>query len=311
MKILVADVMHESLFAMLDAAGFEAESAPFISRDELRTKLSEYDGLILRSKTRVDHDLLGDAPRVRIIARAGAGIDNLDEAFLNEKKIHIVNAPEGNRNAVGEHCLGMLLSLMNHLRQADTEVRQETWDREGNRGHELQGKTVGLIGYGNMGMSFARKLSGMSCKVLAYDKYKKHYSDKFALASGMDRIFDEADIISLHVPLTEETRFMIDEEFFAKFSRPIYFLNSARGEIVRLSALAASLKRGLLVGAGLDVLENEKLQTLTAEQEKAFRYLTKRNDVLFTPHVGGWSFESYVRINEVLVSKLAEWRAAL
>ena len=311
MKILVADVMHESLYPMLEEAGFQADSMPFIKRDELREVLPNYDGLILRSKTRVDRDLLGDNPGIRIIGRAGAGIDNLDESYLAEKGIHIVNAPEGNRNAVGEHCLGMLLSLFNHLRRADAEVRQETWDREGNRGHELKGKTVGIIGYGNMGMSFARKLSGMSCKVLAFDKYKKHYSDKYAIASGMDRIFAEADVLSLHVPLTEETRFMIDVEFFAKFAKPIYFLNTARGEIVRLSVLANSLKRGLLIGAGLDVIENEKLQTLTPEQREAFKFLAKRNDVLFSPHVGGWSFESYVRINEVLVSKLAAWRAAL
>jgi D-3-phosphoglycerate dehydrogenase len=205
----------------------------------------------------------------------------------------------------------MLLSLLNNLRKSDREVRSFTWDREGNRGHELQGKTVGLIGYGNMGMSFARKLSGMSCKVLAFDKYKTNYSDKFAIASGMDRIFAEAEILSLHVPLTEETRFMIDVDFFKKFKHPIYFINTARGGIVRLVALAEAFRRGLLVGAGLDVMENEKLATFTDEQRKAFDFLASRDDVLFSPHVGGWTFESYVRINEVLVSKLVHWRSTL
>jgi D-3-phosphoglycerate dehydrogenase len=205
----------------------------------------------------------------------------------------------------------MLLALMNHLRKADLEVRNMTWDREGNRGYELNKKTVALLGYGNMGMTFARKLSGLSCKVLAYDKYKANYGDKFARESSMDYIYEKADVLSVHVPLTEETRFMIDETFFDRFHKPVYFLNTARGEIVRLSALVNSLKKGSVSGAALDVLENEKLATLTDEQRKAFDFLRSREDVLFSPHVGGWSFESYVRINEVLVSKLTDWRSSL
>ena len=311
MKILVADIMHHSLYPLLEEAGFEAMRRPEITREELKRELPQYDGLIIRSKTRVDEDLLKDAARLKVVARAGAGIDNLDEAVLRARGIGVINAPEGNRDAVGEHCLGMLLSLLNHLRKADNEVRQFIWDREGNRGHELNGKTVALIGYGNMGMTFARKLSGLSCKVLAYDKYKTNYGDKFARESSMDIVYSQADIVSLHIPLTDETRYMADLAFFQNFRKPIYFLNTARGEIVRLSGLVKSFRQGLIRGAGLDVLENEKLDTLNDEQHMALKFLQSRDDVLFSPHVGGWSYESYVRINEVLVSKLTDWRSSL
>ncbi len=311
MKILVADSMHESLYPMLESAGFQAVAQPGITREKLKEELPACDGLIIRSKTRVDEDLLQHTPGLKVVARAGAGIDNLDEDFLLSRGIEVINAPEGNRDAVGEHCLGMLLSLLNHLRRADMQVRQFIWDREGNRGHELNGKTVALIGYGNMGMTFARKLSGLSCKVLAYDKYKSVYGDKFAHESSMDIIHSQADIVSLHIPLTEETKGMVDLAFFQKFTKPVYFLNTARGGIVRLSGLVESIKTGLIRGAGLDVLENEKLDTLSTEQREAMEFLISRNDVLFSPHVGGWSYESYVRINEVLVSKLTRWRSSL
>ncbi len=302
---LVADTMHESLFPMLDSLGVRYWYKPEISRNEIKAMLSELDGIIIRSKTRVDAELLEGSDRLKFVARAGAGIDNLDEGVLRERGIHIINAPEGNRNAVGEHTLGMLLMLLNNLARANREVRQMIWDREGNRGHELAGKTVAIIGYGNMGMMFARKLSGMECNVLAYDKYKPNYADRYCTISGMDRILKEADILSLHIPLTGETRGIVADEFIASFSKPIYLLNTARGEIVCLSSVLKGLKSGKIIGAALDVLENEKLKTLSDEQEKVFRELTERDDVLLSPHVGGWTFESYVRINEVLTSKLA------
>ena len=200
----------------------------------------------------------------------------------------------------------MLLALMNNFIRSDRQVRQEVWDREGNRGYELAGMTVGIIGYGNMGMSFARKVSCLECNVLAYDKYKACYGDKFAVMSGMDRIFEEADVLSLHIPLTAETRFLVDDDLLSRFKKPIYLINTARGEIVSLSAVLDGLESGRLRGAALDVLENEKLSTMTGEQRTVFAALAKRDDVIFTPHVGGWTFESYVRINEVLTAKLAD-----
>jgi D-3-phosphoglycerate dehydrogenase len=292
---------------MLEAIGVSWTYHPDIVREDLKRDLADVEVLIIRSKTRVDADLLDQAPYLKVVARAGAGIDNLDIGAIEERGIHIINAPEGNQNAVGEHCLGMLLSLMNNFIRADRQVKEGIWDREGNRGAELAGKTVALIGYGHMGTSFARKLYSMECKVLAYDKYKDNYTDKFCTQSGMDRIYEEADILSLHVPLTEETRFMIDDTFFPRFEKPIYFINAARGEIVLLSAVLKGLEEGYLRGAGLDVLENEKFKTLTTTQAEVVKDLSARDDVMFTPHVGGWTFESYVRINEVLTSKLADF----
>ncbi|MCA6073830.1 NAD(P)-dependent oxidoreductase [Fulvivirga sedimenti] len=303
---LVADTMHESLFPMLEGLGIQYHYNPEIRRDEIKAMLPELDGIIIRSKTRIDADLLAGSGRLKFVARAGAGIDNLDEEVLKQRGIEIINAPEGNRNAVGEQTLGMLLALMNNLMKADREVRGFTWDREGNRGYELAGKTVGIIGYGNMGMTFARKLSGMECNVLAYDKYKENYADRFCTISGMDRIFEEADVVSLHIPLTEETNGMVNDVFLDSFVKPVYLLNTARGEIVSLSAVLNGLQTGKLRGAALDVLENEKLNTLTREQKETLEALARRDDVLLSPHVGGWTFESYVRINEVLTAKLAE-----
>jgi len=307
MNCLIADSMHESLFPMLDSLGLAWTYRPGIRRDEMREELKETDVLIIRSKTRIDEDLIRNVPRLKAVARAGAGIDNLDIDYLEKRGIHIVNAPEGNQNAVGEHCLGMLLAVMNNFIRADRQVRNGIWDREGNRGYELGGLTVGLIGYGHMGMCFARKLSGMECNVLAFDKYKDNYGDRFCTPSGMERIFAEADVLSLHVPLTDETRFMVDDAFIAQFARPIYFINAARGEIARLSAIRNALESGKLRGAALDVLENEKPDTLTDAQQEVMQALRKRDDILFTPHVGGWTFESYVRINEVLTAKLADF----
>lgn len=303
-RCLIVDSMHESLFAMLRDIGWVYDYEPAITRDEIRKKIAGYDGLVVRSKTSIDRDLLGEHPTVKIIARAGAGIDNLDEAYLAEKHIHIVHAAEGNRDAVGEYAIGALLSLMRKLPKGDTEVRNLKWDREGNRGEELMGKTVGLIGYGNMGRSFARRLSGFECKVLAYDKYKTNFSDAFAREVLPETLFAEADILSLHIPLTAETRAMVDEAYLNRFQKRIILMNTSRGEIVPLAAVAAGLASGQVRGAVLDVLENEKLHTLTPAQAQSFDQLRTRTDVIFTPHIAGWTYESHVKINVALTDKM-------
>jgi len=304
LKCLVIDPMHESLFPMLKEIGWEATYMPDITRDEVRRQHQGYDGLIVRSKTIIDGDLLGDAPTVKFIGRAGAGLDNLDLDYLQARGIHVLHASEGNRDAVGEYALGALLSLMRNIPRADREVRNKVWLREENRGEEVMDKTIGIIGYGNMGHSFARRLSGFGCNVLAYDKYKTGYSDAVCRETNMEELHAEADILSLHIPLTTETRRLVDDAFLRRFRKPIILINTARGEIVSLTDLVRAMDDGRVRGAVLDVLENEKLKTFTAGQEQAFNSLRERSNVIFTPHIAGWTFESHVKINVALVTKI-------
>lgn len=303
-KCLVIDVMHESLFPMLMEIGWEADYQPNISREELKTVLGKYEGLIVRSKTVIDRDLLGAHPRLKFIGRAGAGLDILDQEYLKEKGIHVLHASEGNRDAVGEYTVGVLLSLMRNIPKADREVKEFIWAREGNRGEEIMGKTVSIIGYGNMGQAFARRLSGFGCNILAYDKYKKGFSDQFCREVQMDTIEEETDILSLHIPLTPETKMLVNKDYLKGFKKRIALINSARGEIVSLIDLAESIEEGLVRGAALDVLENEKLGKLTPPQLQAFNSLRKASNVIFTPHIAGWTFESHVKINVALVQKI-------
>lgn len=301
---LVIDPMHDSLFEMMSEIGWDVDYRPEIKRDEIRKIHQDYDGLIVRSKTIIDRDLLGDAPSLKVIGRAGAGLDNLELDFLAAHDIQVVHASEGNRDAVGEFAVGALLGLMRNIPKGDREVRAGVWDREGNRGEEIMDKTIGIIGYGNMGQSFARRLSGFGCKVLAYDKYKVDYSDQYAKEVRLETIFEESDILSLHIPLTVETRKMVDSAFVQRFRKNFILINTARGEIVLLSDLVSALENGKVRGAVLDVLENEKLHQLTPSQAKAFNSLTDRSNVILSPHIAGWTFESHVKINVVLVSKI-------
>jgi D-3-phosphoglycerate dehydrogenase len=305
MRCLVVDPMHESLFPMLQEIGWEADYKPSISRDDIRKIVGDYDGLIVRSKTFIDADLLGATPRLKFVGRAGAGLDNLDLAYLEEKKIRVLHASEGNRDAVAEYTIGALLSLMRNIPKANQEVRNLVWDREGNRGEELMGKTVGIVGCGNMGYAFARRLSGFGCNVLAYDKYKKGFSDDCCREVTMDELAEQTDILSFHIPLTAETRGMADLGYMARFKKSIILVNTARGEILKLSDLLLALESRKVRGACLDVLENEKLNTLSPEQRKVLNSLGERTDVIFTPHIAGWTFESHVKINVALVNKIS------
>ena len=309
-KCLVIDVMHESLFPMLREIGWESDYQPMITREQLKVVAGEYQGLIVRSKTFIDRDLLGDNPTIRFIGRAGAGLDILELPFLLEKGIHVLHASEGNRDAVGEYTIAALLSLMRNLPKADQEVRNFTWSRESNRGEELMGKTVAIIGYGNMGKAFAKRLTGFECNVLAYDKYKTRFSDPFCREEQMERIYAETDILSLHIPLTDETRALVDTNYLRRFKRKIILVNTARGEIVPLGDLVVMMDEGQVRGAVLDVLENEKLEKLTTSQLQAFTLLSKRSNVIFTPHIAGWTFESHVKINVALVEKIKDLRLA-
>lgn len=307
MKILIADTMHSSLFTMLEEQGWDFTYHPEYRREDIKAVISGYEGIVIRSKTFLDAEMLASADKLRFIARAGAGLDLIDLHAAQSRNIQVFHAGKGNRDAVAEHALGMLLSLFNNITKADREVRQGIWDREGNRGVELMNKTVGIVGYGNNGSATAKRLSGFGCRVLAYDKYRDSYGDEFAEECTLQQIAKEADILSLHIPLSEETRYLIDEDFIENFSKPFYLLNLSRGEIVKLDAVVQGLKAGKIKGACLDVLENEKINKLSPEQQTAFDYLRTSDQVILTPHIGGWTHESYVRINEVLVQQITEW----
>ena len=301
-KILIIDDLHPIFKERAIEMGYEVDDLPKISREETLAVIKNYAGIAVRTKFRIDKELFDVAPNLKFVARAGAGLDNIDETYARERNIVLLNAPEGNRDAVGEHAIGLLLALMNNFKLADEEVGQEIWDREGNRGYELKGKTVGVIGYGFMGSSFAKKLSGFEVNVIAYDKYKTGFSDVYAKEVSMEEIVKHSDVLSLHVPLTSETRHMVDAEYLYHFKKPIFFINTARGEIVNTRAVLDAIKSKRVLGAGLDVLEIEKFPALA--QQAWYRELCLSGKVILTPHVGGWTFDSYRRISEVLADKL-------
>lgn len=303
-KVLIIDLMHESIIPLLTEAGFEVDYEPEISVSAIPLKLHAYEGLIIRSKIKVDQQLIAAGHNLRFIARAGAGLDTIDEDFLKARNISLLNAPEGNRTAVGEHALGLLLCLFNKINLANQEVKNYTWRREANRGYEIAGKTIGIIGYGHMGKSFAKCLSGFSCNVLAYDKYLTQYGDHYASEASLDTIYKEADVLSLHIPLTSVSRNWLNTEIIHQFHKPIWLINTARGEIVPLKTVVEGLQSGKILGAGLDVLPNEQFHTYNAEEKEDFNTLINANQVVLTPHVAGWTHESYVKINQVLVQKI-------
>lgn len=302
--ILIIDDIHEYIIQSLGGIGYALDYQPGIPREVIKGLEKQYIGLIVRSKTRIDEDLLANQTELKFVARAGAGLDRLDMDYLNSRNIQVINAGEGNRDALGEHVLGMLLNLSNNLRRSDSQVRDYVWDREGNRGFEIGGKTVGLLGYGHMGSAVAEKLSGFGCRVIAYDKYKTNFSDLYVEEVTMEDLYAQSDIFSLHVPLTPETRNMVDQKYLNQFKKNIVCINAARGEIMVTKDLVSSLKCGKITYAGLDVLENEKMNTLTDQQKELYDELFKMDNVLFSPHIGGWSFESYKNISKVLANKI-------
>jgi D-3-phosphoglycerate dehydrogenase len=303
--ILIADDVHEILVSGLAQAGFNVLYLPEITRSEIISMVSkEVQGLVIRSKTQIDAEVLAQAKHLQFIARAGAGMDNIDEVCAKNLNIAIFNAGEANADAVGEHTLGMLLMLLNNLSVAHQQVQSKIWLREANRGHELAGKTVGIIGFGNTGKAVAKKLSGFDVNVLAYDKYLKNYGNKYAKQATLNQIFNQAHIVSFHVPLTSITQYMVNLSFLNRFKHPIYVLNLSRGKILKTSHLVKALKSGKVLGAALDVLENENLNTLSASQLRDFNFLANSRNVVLSPHIGGWTYESYFKISKVLLNKI-------
>jgi D-3-phosphoglycerate dehydrogenase len=303
-KVLIIDEMHESISSMLEEIAYQPTYLPTITRQEILDIIGDFEGIIIRSKTNIDKEILNKATNLKFIGRAGAGIDLIDIKEVEKRKIILFNAPEGNRDALAEHTIGLLLALTNNIVKADKQVRGFHWERESNRGHEIGNLTVGLFGYGNMAQAFAKRLSSFGCKVLAYDKYKTNYANEFAQESTIEEIQEKANILSLHTPLTSETNGYINLSFFQKFKNNIWFLNTSRGEIAPIRDVLTLLETGKIRGASLDVLQKEKFNLLTTEEKITYELLFKQPNVIFSPHVAGWSFESYLKINEVLVTKI-------
>jgi D-3-phosphoglycerate dehydrogenase len=309
MKVYFIDTVHQALEEELSKNGFECIDVTKDELSSLKVKLENADGIVIRSRFPMNELLLQFAPRLKFIARSGAGMENIDVPYCEKRNITLFNAPEGNRNAVAEHALGMLLSLMNKFQKGDKEVRQGMWDREGNRGEELDGKTIGIIGYGNNGRAFAKKLRGFDTEVLVYDKYLTNIDDNYVKQVNLETLYQKSDVISFHIPQNEETLFWVDDLFFEKISKPFYLLNLSRGKIVSIKALLNAIEVGKVKGAGLDVLEFEKASFESFDQEKAedFKALVSNQKVLLTPHVGGWTKESYLKLSTVLGEKILNW----
>ncbi len=309
MKVLFLDTVHPILEERLLQAGFECIDGTRWSALDCQEVLKDCDGLVIRSRFRMNAEFLEDAPNLKFIARSGSGLENIDVPYCEHRGIALFNSPEGNRNAVAEHALAMLLSLMNQLPKANREVHQGLWNREGNRGEELDGKTIGIIGYGNNGTAFAKKLRGFDVKILAYDKYKTHFGDSQVIESTMEAIFQQADIVSFHIPQTEETLHFANQRFFNQFEKPIYLLNLSRGKIVDTAAFVQAFQEGKIKGAGLDVLEYEKssFEDIFDQQIPTdFHYILSQEKIILTPHVGGWTWESYYKLSDVLAEKILQ-----
>jgi D-3-phosphoglycerate dehydrogenase / 2-oxoglutarate reductase len=320
MKILHLDKNHKLLKNQLNDLGFTNHEDYTSSKDDIELKISDYDGIIIRSRFSIDQQFIDAAKNLKFIGRVGAGLENIDCDYAEEKGIYLISAPEGNRNAVGEHTLGMLLSLFNKLNKADKEVRQGKWLREANRGLELDGKTIGLIGYGNMGKAFAKKLRGFDVQVFCYD-IKDDVGDENCKQVALNVIQENADVLSLHTPQTQLTLKMVNREFINNFRKPFWLINTARGKSVVTEDLVSALDSGKILGAGLDVLEYEKssFEDLFKVDEpkfrwmrkgkksnlpEAFQYLINADNVILTPHVAGWTVESNIKLAQTIVDKI-------
>lgn len=305
-KILHIDSNHPLLWEKLEKAGFSNEADFTSSKEEVENKIENYHGIVIRSRFKIDKNFINKAKNLQFIARVGAGLESIDCDYAESKNINLIAAPEGNCNAVGEHALGMILSLFNKLNNADKEVKSGHWNRESNRGTELDGKTVGIIGYGNMGKSFAKKLRGFEVEVLCYD-ILPNVGDANAKQVSLQKLQQKADVLSLHIPWTPETDKMVNTEFINQFAKSFWLINTARGKSVVTTDLVAALQSGKILGAGLDVLEYEKLSFETlfeGEKPEAFDYLLQANNVLLTPHIAGWTIESKEKLAQVIVDKI-------
>ncbi|QNL22716.1 phosphoglycerate dehydrogenase [Hyphobacterium sp. CCMP332] len=303
-SVLIVNKMHKSIVPLLERLGLIVNYQPNISREETLDIIKDYFGIVVRSKLDLDSEFFTNAPSLKFIARAGAGLDQIDLREVQKRNIEVFNAPEGNKDALAEHSIGLMLSLLHKIVKSNNEIRRGKWLREDNRGFELNTKTVGVIGFGHMGRAFAEKLIGFGCSVITYDIKPSLDLPSHVKKVSWEEFTQKCDIVSLHVPLSERNVYLVNDSWINDFRKNIWLINTSRGKVVKLVDLIKNLDSGKVKGAALDVLENEKFDSLSDSEKAILQDLVNRNNTILTPHVGGWSSESYSRINEVLASKI-------
>ncbi|MBK8680817.1 MAG: phosphoglycerate dehydrogenase [Bacteroidetes bacterium] len=303
-KVLITDDVHPIMIEEFQSINFEVDYFPSITYDQTEKIIADYSGIIVNTKIRVDKNLIDCGQQLKFIGRVGSGMEHIDITYAKERNIGVFSSPEGNANAVAEHALGMLLCLLNNISRADAEIRNGIWKREENRGVEISGKTIGIIGFGYTGSAFAKKLSGFECNILAFDKYKSGFGNTYVKEVDYNMIIEQSDILSFHLPLNVETKFMMNREMIDLAAKPFYLINTSRGGVIKTSEMIHGLNSGKILGAALDVFENERYYVLNTEEKKVFDTLSSMSNVLMTPHIAGWTFESKVKLTKILMEKI-------
>jgi D-3-phosphoglycerate dehydrogenase len=311
-RVIFVDSVHQILFERLIKMNWECHDKTHLNANDIIPLLDQYEGIVIRSKIKLTAEILSKCRNLKFIARAGSGLENIDLDFCSKNNIHVFSSPEGNRDAVAEHAMGMLLMLNNHLKRVDQQVREGVWIRAENRGFELKGKTIALMGYGVMANAFAQRLKGFDVTVLAYDKFKTNFSDEFAKEATLEEIYAKADILSIHTNYHTDNKYLVNHQFIQSFKKAFILINTARGFNVNTTDLVNGLKSKKIIGACLDVLEYESVSFETVpdiESSEALRYLGKAENVIFSPHIAGWTYESHFKLSNVLADKIEYWIA--